>query len=278
MIKIARLMASIMVMTILSTEILANENPYHGKKASAYLVGDYMNVDAAKAKLIAGGYEVLGVYAPVKKGATIVFTDAALKKEAAKPNRSHVALLRMFVDEREKTISVTNPIYFGKAFMQEEFNYDVFAHELSQINKTLGGLEESADALNFDDLGEYHFMINMPYYSDVVEIGDGVHEELLSKARDYKKGKLLLFELKLSKNSTIVAYDLSKRTKKFVEKIGRENASVLPYCVSIEGEKATIMDAKYYLAIAYPSLSMAQFTTIATVPGAISKELAQTFR
>jgi hypothetical protein len=40
-----------------------------------------------------------------------------LKKEASRPTRAHAAVLRLFVDEKAKTISITNPIYFGKAFM-----------------------------------------------------------------------------------------------------------------------------------------------------------------
>jgi hypothetical protein len=38
------------------------------------------------------------------------------------------------------------------------------------------------------------------------------------------------------------------------------------------------MDAKYYIALSYPLLTMTEFTTIATVPGAISKELAKPFK
>lgn len=118
----------------------------------------------------------------------------------------------------------------------------------------------------------------MPYYEDHDELGEGSNADLLSKAKAYKKGKSFLFELKLSDKSTLVGYDLAKRTKKFVKKIGRVNSAILPYCISIENGKATSLEAKYYLAVSYPLLTMGEFTTIATVPGAIKKDLSKPFR
>ena len=53
---------------------------------------------------------------------------------------------------------------------------------------------------------------------------------------------------------------------------------MLPYCISVENSKATALDAKYYLALSYPLLSMNKFMSIATIPGAIVKELQRPFK
>ena len=244
----------------------------------SYLVGSYMDEKAVKEKLSSAGFEVLTSYASVKKGKTIVFTSSELKKEGAKPGRAHAAVLRIFVDAKEKTISLTNPLYFGRAFMQNDYESSVFEALHTKLTTLFSGLTGSKDVLDDDDISGYHFMMGMPYYEDYDELGEGTNEELISKAKSYKKGKLLLFELKLSDNSTLVGYDLGKRTKKFVKKIGRANAAVLPYCISIEDGKAKSLEAKYYLALSYPLLTMGEFTTIATVPGAIKKDLAKPFK
>ena len=248
------------------------------KDISTYLVGEYVDTKTASAKLQEAGFEVIAEYASVKDGVTLVFTNEALKKEAAKPNRANAAVLRLFVDKKEKMISFTNPIYFGKAFMQDEYNAKVFEAELATINKAFPNLKDSIDKLDEDAIAEYHFMMGMPYYEDSDKLAEGSNAELLEKARTYKNGKLLVFELKLSENSTLLGYDLAKRTKKFVKKIGRANAAVLPYCISIEDGKASSLEAKYYLAVSYPLLTMSTFTTIATVPGAIKKDLAKAFK
>ncbi len=250
----------------------------NAKEISTYLVGSYVDSKTATSKLKAAGYEVLTNYVSVKDGETIVFTDAALKAEGAKPGRAHAAVLRLFVDNKEKMISITNPVYFGRAFMQDDYNDAVFQKELATINKTFSGLKGSVDKLDEDDIAGYHFMMGMPYYEDADELAEGKCVDLLAKAKAYKKGKFFLFSLKLSDTSYLVGYDLGKRTKKFVAKIGRANAAVLPYMIKIEKGTATSLEAKYYLAVSYPLLSMGEFTTIATVPGAIKKDLAKPFK
>lgn len=265
-------------MLFASVVVNAGDTGLEGKDVSAYLKGDYVDVDSAKEKLASAGFEVIASYSPVKKGTTLVFTNAVLKSEGAKPTRAHAAVLRMFIDEQEKSISITNPVYFGKAFMQDDYNHDVFNAQLYTINRVFPGLTGTEDKLNFDDLAGYHFMMGMPYYEDPDELGKGSNDELLAKAKAYKEGKLVIFELKLSDNSTLVGYELGKKTKKFVKKIGRANAAVLPYCVAIEDGVASALGAKYYLAVSYPLLSMGEFMTISNVPGAITKDLTKPFK
>ncbi len=251
-----------------------------GTKVSTYLRGSYTSVDDAKEKLVNAGFEIVATYKPVKKGTTIVFTNEILKAEAAKPGRAFIGVLRLFIDDKEKMISFTNPIYFGKAFMQDEYNNVVFSTILDSINKEFTDLKDSKDALTYDDLSTYHFMKLMPYYQDVDLLGDKspTTADAVAKAQNYKKGKAIVFELKLSNTSTLLGYDLSKRTKKFVKKLGRENAAILPYCVAIQNGQASTLDAKYYIALSYPLLDMSGFMGVATVPGAIVRDLEKAFK
>ncbi|MEA2072414.1 MAG: hypothetical protein U9O86_02425 [Campylobacterota bacterium] len=248
------------------------------KDISTYLIGDYVDTKTASKQLQDAGFEIISEYSSVKNGVTLVFTNEALKSEGAKSKRAHGAILRLFIDNKEKMISFTNPVYFGKAFMQDDYNPKVYEAQLASINKAFTGLKGSVDKLDEDDISDYNFMMGMPNYEDSDSLGEGSTAELLKKAQDYKKGKLHLFTLKLSNDSYLVGYDLGKRTKKFVKKIGRANAAVLPYCISIEKGEATSLEAKYYLALSYPLLTMTKFTTIATVPGAIKKDLAKPFK
>lgn len=249
-----------------------------GGMINTYLHGEYMDVATAKGKLEAAGFEVVADYKSVKKGTTIVFTSAALKAEAAKPSRSNIAVMRLFVDEQEKMISITNPVYFGKAFMQEEYDHAIFNGELNKITKEFAGLKASPDQWEFDGLADYHFMISMPYYKEVDLLDQGPNADLIAKAKAYKKGKGLIFEIKLSENSTLLGYALGKRTSKFVKKIGRANAGILPYCITIEDNKATALSAKYYIAISYPLLDMNGFMGIMTIPGAVIKDYEKVFK
>jgi hypothetical protein len=265
------LLLSLLVMFTTASTSVAQE-------ISTYLIGEYISVISARNKLTSVGYEILTTYKPVKDGYTIVFTNEALKKEASKEGRAHAAVLRLFIDDKEKMISLTNPLYFGRAFMQDDFNAKIFQEEFKSLTGIFSGLKGSKDALDADDIAGFHFMMAMPYYEDFDDLSTGSNTDLLAKVNAYKEGKHILFELKLSEKSTLIGYDLDKRTKKFIEKIGRANASILPYTISIENEKATALAAKYYLAIAYPLLTMGEFMTISTVPGAILKNLESPFK
>lgn len=267
--KIFFLMLSFLMLSVLKLS---------AEDVNTYLVGEYVDTATAKSRLSGAGFEILAEYESVKDGTTIVFTNNMLKAQGAKPKRAHAAVLRLFIDDQEKKISFTNPIYFGKAFMQDEYDAVVFNTQLEAINSAFPNLVGSVDKLDSDALSGYHFMMGMPYYSDVDELGEATNTELLAKAKSYKNGKNLIFTLKLSDDSYLLGYDLDKRTKKFAEKIGRANAAVLPYCISIENGLASSLEAKYYLAVSYPLLTMTEFTTIATVPGAIKKDLAKSFK
>jgi len=251
-----------------------------GTKVNTYLIGEYVDATTAKTKLEGAGFEVIASYPSVKKGTTLVFTNEALKTEAAKPGRAFAAVVRLFVDDKEKKISFTNPVYFGRAFMQDEYNHSVFNTALESINGAFPGLIASADILDYDALADYHFMVGMPYYTEPDMLGEAsaTTADSVNKAKSYKKGKSVVFELKLSDTSTLLGYDLDKRTKKFVKKIGRANAAILPWCVSIENGQAKALNAKYYIAISYPLLDMSGFMGIATVPGAITKDLGKAFK
>lgn len=248
------------------------------KEVSAYLIGGKTDVATAKSALETVGFSVIGEYKMKKIGTSIIFTNDALTAAASKEGRGHAAILRLLVDDANKKISITNPIYFGKAFLQDDYNHATASAALAALNKAFPGLTMSTDKWDFEGLGSYHFMMGMPYYEDPNVLAEGDSQELIAKAKAYKKGKLLVFEYKISDTATLLGYELGRKTSKFVKKIGSDKAEILPYTILVENGKATALAPKYYIAVSYPALSMGQFMTIATVPGAIDKDLKKPFK
>jgi hypothetical protein len=257
--------------------VSASEAP---KDVPAYLIGPKMSSEEVSTKLSAAGFEVIGTYLvnKRKKLETVVFTNDALKKMASKEGRGFAAIGRILVDGTNKQISVSNPVYFGKAFLQDDADYSALAAVKQTLTSTFSDLKPSSDKWEYEELSDYHFMVGMPYYQDTDVVGEGKTAELLKKAESYKKGKLHLFTLKIAEGKYLVGYNLSKRTAKFTEKIGIDKAGVLPYTILIENDEAHALAAKFYLAVSYPQLTMGEFMKIATVPGAIEKELSKPFK
>ncbi|MBE0499397.1 MAG: hypothetical protein IBX43_09205 [Campylobacterales bacterium] len=263
-----------------STQSLSAGEEAAPKEAHAYLIGAMMSAEEVSAKLGTAGFEVLGSFEvnPKEKLQTVIYTNETMKAMANKPGRGFAAIGRVLVDAGRNKISVSNPVYFGKAFMQNEADYAALNAIKERLNSALGSLNETSDKWEYAALADYHFMVGMPYYQDSVVIGEGDSEELMKKAQTYKKGALHLFTLKIAEGKYLVGYDLDKRTAKFPEKIGTHNSGLLPYTVLIENNEARILAPKFYLAVSYPQLTMGEFMKIATVPGAIEKDLSRAFK
>jgi len=247
----------------------------HNGKISAYLRGKFMDVAAAKAKLKEAGFEVITATPVDKKGnlISIVFTDKALVKMASKKNRGFAASLRLLVNKKDNHISITNPLYMAKAFMQKDFDEKIAKDTLAKITSVFTGLLNSKDTLKFQLLPKYQFMHGMPLYEDMTVVARGGN--LLEKIKNNKK---VLFVQKLENGSTLIGVKLGKRTNKFTARIGTNNAGLLPYPILIENGEAKIMDPKYYISVMYPLLQMSEFMTIATIPGAIVKDCEKVLR
>ena len=247
---------------------------YSGR-ISAYLRGKYMDVAAVEEKLKTSGFKHLSSAPVNKKGdlISVVFTNDALISIASKENKGFMATLRVLVDTKEKTISITNPLYLAKAFMQKEFNEKATKKILDTLIIQFPGLTNSKDALKFQLLPQYQFMNGMPKYNNMIEVASG--SDLLERVKGNKR---LVFTQKLENGSTLIGIELRKRTRKFTKKIGRNNAAMLPYPILIENGKAKILDPKYYISLMYPMLTMSEFMTIATVPDAMVKDCEKMFQ
>jgi len=239
-------------------------------KISAYYDAPFATAKTIKSKLGKAGFKVLATYSPTSKGnlKVIVFTNKKLKALASKKKRGFAAIQRVMVNSNTKTVRVTNPTYWLKAFMQKDYQAGIDSSVKKSLTKVLGSLTKTKDILNTGDLSSYHFMIAMPYYEDMLEFKNGTN--INSKQK--------LFEVKLSNGSKLVGVKMASSTEKFVDKIGVENAILLPYTILIEKGKAYALHPKYYLALSYPLLSMGQFMGISSIPDAIEKQLKKSLK
>jgi len=244
------------------------------KEVAAYKIAAYSDLESTKSKLVGAGFEVVGTY-KTDSGTSVLFSNTQMKEMANKENRGLAAVGRLLVDDERKQVSIANPIYFGKAFMQKEYNHAISASSLAALEKAFGPCKDSADKWEFDGLAGYHFMVGMPYYEDMGIVGEASTADLVAKA---KAAKGTTAVVKLSDDRYVAFVSLDRRTNGFVKKIGTQNGEILPWAVLIEGGKAKALSAKYFIAISYPLLTMSEFMTIATVPGAVENDLKKIFK
>ena len=199
---------------------------------------------------------------------SIIFTNKDL--EAMGEKSPFIADLRVLVDHKNKKVTIQNPIYFGKAFMQENYNAQKAESVLKAINHAFANLKASKDKLKATLLPNYQFMFGMPYYKDMITVAKAKTSDALVVKIDKKS---LIYSQKVGKDSYIIGLNLNRSVESFVNKIGKENATLLPYPVMVQNGEAKILDPKYYIAISYPMLKMSQFMSISSVPDEIVENI-----
>jgi hypothetical protein len=246
-------------------------------RVSVYLISKLISVDDVISKLEDADFKILTQYAldDNKDYISVVFTNDDIIKSASKQNRGFASSLRLIINKKNMTVSINNPLFLMKAFMQKDYDETLANETLSSIKEYFKDIKDSSQLMKFSHLPKYQFMTSMPYYTDMFEVASNTNASLLAKARNSKK---IIFEQKLENGSVLLGVKLSRLTHRFVKKIGYEGAELLPYPILIENNKAKILAPKYYIALLYPSLSMSQFMGIATIPGAIEKDCNKVFR
>ena len=246
-------------------------------RVTAYLHAPFMSTQDVVKTLEGAGFTILATFKVDKKGSatSITFTNAELQKAAAKNMRGFAGALRITVDKKNKLLSISNPIYMLGAFMQEEYDAALAEKTLATLRNSFKDLKNSQEIIKFRVLERFQFMEGMPRYADMQIIKKASNAALLASA---KKSKKIIYEQRLENGAVVIGVKLGKRTSKFIKKTGYQNAGLLPYPVLIENGEAKILDPKYYISVMYPMLKMSQFMKIATVPGAISKDIDKIFR
>jgi hypothetical protein len=257
-------------LSVIITLLLLSAVSLQAQKVSAYLSAPYADAKTVKGKLKKAGFQVLATYHPAGHSDlnVLVITNSKLKSLASKPKRGFAAIQRVMVDDSKKTVLATNPKYWLKAYMQKDFQAGSAKPIKASLAKALGTLTPTNDKLKAGKLSHYHFMLSMPYYEDMLDLG----------AKSGVKPGKKVFDLKLANGSKLIGVNLGKATESFVDKIGKDKAILLPYTVLIEDGKAYALHPKYYIALSYPLLSMGQFMKISSTPDKIERKLKKALK
>lgn len=241
------------------------------KLLSAYYATQPQSLEDIKRKLEENGFTILSTSEPLVGHIVLSITNTQLQA-----TNTFMAVLNMHIDSQNE-IRVQNPSYLAEAYLQDKFSYGQFSKTLKSLQNVLGDLYEVTDAYETEKLSSFQFMMGMPYFDDMIEIAEGT--DLSSKVMGKKAVKHVLYTLKLPNGSILVGHKLKKKTNTFLSKISSErNTNILPYQSLIHQGKVVILDPTYYLALTLPLLEMSDFMKIASVPGAIEKDIQRAYK
>ncbi len=237
----------------------------NAQSISAYFKAKLSTPKIIISKLKKVGFTVLSSYELFPGKTLISITDNNLKQ-----TNTFVAVINLYINGKD--IRIQNPDYFGRAYLGKNYKDNQFDTTIQKLANALGILKTTEDVLEADKLPHYHFMFGMPYFEDIIVVGKGNIKSKLNS-------KNVLYKLTLPNGSILVGHKLSKDINSFVKKIGQEdNAALLPYQSMISGNKAYIMNPKYYIALSFPRLRMTHFMKISYIPGKIENEIKKVYK
>ena len=243
----------------------------------------------AQAKLAAGGFTVLGSYAPYP-GAWVaaVTSDELLAAGAAARGGGYGAVERVSVTRvgEEVQVAYTNPLYLAAAYRMKADLAPVAA----KLEKALGKGEEFGPPEGLTDkaLRKYHYMVGMPYFDEPWTLATYPSQAEAVAAVEAglaagRGGTKLVYRVTVSPDETLFGVALSdgcgadSNVMKEIDVKPLRSTGHLPYEVLVSRGEVQALHAKFRIAVNFPDLSMMgdhSFMRIRCAPDSIEKALA----
>ena len=262
--------------------------------------GDVATVSSeVKSKLTAGGFEVVGEYAPYADTNIIIVTNDAQKGHAAKSEfGGYGAISRVSVTKNGDSTEVvyTNPVYMAAAYRMAVDMADIRA----SLEGALGAEKEFGTGdkqLSADDMRKYHYTVMMEYFDDPSELAEYDSQAEAVKAVEDSLAAGLGATSKVyrvdipGKDETVFGVAMSgadaddcsgdEYVMSRIDKGNPRSSAHLPYEIVVTDGVARALYARFRIAINWPHLPMVASETGATFmnnmcsPGAIEEALIQ---
>lgn len=235
---------------------------------------------AAEQKLTAAGFTVIGVHAPkgLPKQATVVVTDTGLTEALKGLGGSAVVAIPIRVGiKADGTLSYVNLEYWQRAYLRGDY-----AKAEGVVRATVGKLEQALGTgaafggdVPAEDLARYRYMFGMERFDDKSELVEyksfeeavkTVQDNLAKGIRGTAKAYELVMPDKKIAVFGVAMNDAEHGEGWWANKIGADHVAALPWEVFVVNGKVMALFGRYRTALAWPSLGMGQFMTIANHP------------
>jgi len=239
-------------------------------------------------------FTILGTYHPESKNTlqVIAFTSTDLKNTVVKVSDRGTLAAAFKVGLVEKdgkiTISYTNPDYFLRAYMQDNYVtfktvFQKFSTDLKTALSTLGTeFKPFGGTIAANKIKKYHYKIMMPYFTDPIELNEFTSfnkglQTIENNLNAHKGNTVLVYKI-VYPAEKVAVFGIGLESKEdgesyFLPKIGEENIAAMPYEIILQGKTVTMLHGKYRLALSWPELTMGTFMKIMSTPGDIEDTL-----
>jgi len=238
--------------------------------------------------LVYGSYYPQGKYS----NQVIAFTRSDLygKALAGKTKRIAASMLKVGLIKKGDKVEITllNPDYIFNAYFQGKYpaykaKLDIVTKDVKAALKTIASdFTPFGGSLSASKLRNYHYMVGMPYFKDVITLKtfssfDAGTKKIEENLKAKKGETKLVYQLKF-KSSKVAIYGVgllnkAKGEAKFLPTIGASHIAAMPYEIILLDKKAIMLHGRFRFALHWPQLSMNQFRKIMSTPGNVEDML-----
>lgn len=245
-------------------------------------------VTAAKDRLEAQGFDVVGEYSPYENAYVIVVTNRTLKRTATRSEFGGFGAIQRVaatVVGDQVQLSYTNPRYMANVYRMDGELEEVAA----DLEKALGTQEHfGAKGKYASELRQYHYRMFMPYFDEPWKLASFPSHRAAVKAVEEGLGKGVdgtskVFRVDLPGKQTLFGVGLSEGCggDGFIMKTINTDAELkstphLPYELLVVDGEVLALHAKFRIAQSFPDLTMlgeGSFWKIKCAPDAIRSAL-----
>ncbi|MFO7581301.1 hypothetical protein [Guyparkeria sp.] len=253
-------------------------------------LGASLEAAAASAgeQLAAGGFEVVGDYAPTEGVRVLVVTSDALLATAARSDRGgYGAVLSVALEQDGETVHVSyqDPRYVAHGYRLEGDNEPVFQALAGALGATgYFGAEPISEA----NLRTYQYGFGLETFRDPVDLGElgsfaRGQKQIAERAADGSLGVELVYRVRIpGKEQMLFGVALKSDNANangaaLIEAVDLEvprGYAFLPYPILLDGSSAETLNLRFRMALFFPDLPMmgdgASFFKLRSAPGAIN--------
>ncbi|MFW6021243.1 MAG: hypothetical protein ACOCPR_04060 [Guyparkeria sp.] len=247
------------------------------------------SAEAARDKLAAQGFDVVGDYAPTEGVRVLVVTnDTLLDTAAQSPRGGYGAVLSVALEQTDAgtLVSYQHPQYVAHGYRLESDNEPVFQSLASALGAT-GYF--GAEPISSANLRTYQYAFGLETFGDPVDLGgfdsfDAADRQIVARADDEARGTELVYRVRIPGRDQVVygvgmhTDDANANGAALVEAVDQDaprGYAFLPHPVLLDGSEAETLSLRFRMALFYPDLPMmggdASFFKLRKAPDAINQ-------
>lgn len=246
-------------------------------------------------RLTANGFTIIGKYSPMQDANRIVICAThdllkdSFKKIGGMLGFATVMRFGLYKNNENIEISHLNLPYWGNAYYRNAFpKVEAAYHTLNQTITTMfKDLAEvknqpygSKKGLKVKKLRKYHYMVFMPYFTDVEVLAKKIsYNDAITKIEANLAKKLggveKVYRLDFPEQKITLygaALNGADGEKKFIPKIDKKDPrhiTFMPYEFLVMRDRVVMLHGKFRIALSFPDLGMGTFMKISSTPGNI---------